>query len=162
MKKILSITFILVLFWGSIQKNLLPVFGADNQSPGTLYSESAVLMDADSGRILYEKNGYEQRTMASTTKIMTCILALENGKEEDIVTASEYAASRPKVHLGVRKGEQFRFGDLLYSLMLESHNDTAVMLAEHLEGDVETFADKMNQKAKKSDVDILFLLLQMD
>ena len=149
MKKILSITFILVLFWGSIQKNLLPVFGADNQSPGTLYSESAVLMDADSGRILYEKNGYEQRPMASTTKIMTCILALENGKEEDIVTASEYAASRPKVHLGVRKGEQFRFGDLLYSLMLESHNDTAVMLAEHLEGDVETFADKMNQKAKK-------------
>ena len=149
MKKILSITFILVFFWGSIQKNLLPVFGADNQSPGTLYSESAVLMDADSGRILYEKNGYEQRPMASTTKIMTCILALENGKEEDIVTASEYAASRPKVHLGVRKGEQFRFGDLLYSLMLESHNDTAVMLAEHLEGDVETFADKMNQKAKK-------------
>ena len=120
MKKILSITFILVFFWGSIQKNLLPVFGADNQSPGTLYSESAVLMDADSGRILYEKNGYEQRPMASTTKIMTCILALENGKEEDIVTASEYAASRPKVHLGVRKGEQFRFGDLLYSLMLES------------------------------------------
>lgn len=149
MKKILSIAFILVFFWGSIQKNLLPVFGADNQSPGTLYSESAVLMDADSGRILYEKNGYEQRPMASTTKIMTCILALENGKEEDIVTASEYAASRPKVHLGVRKGEQFRFGDLLYSLMLESHNDTAVMLAEHLEGDVETFADKMNQKAKK-------------
>ena len=149
MKKILSITFILVFFWGSIQKNLLSVFGADNQSPGTLYSESAVLMDADSGRILYEKNGYEQRPMASTTKIMTCILALENGKEEDIVTASEYAASRPKVHLGVRKGEQFRFGDLLYSLMLESHNDTAVMLAEHLEGDVETFADKMNQKAKK-------------
>ena len=104
MKKILSIAFILVFFWGSIQKNLLPVFGADNQSPGTLYSESAVLMDADSGRILYEKNGYEQRPMASTTKIMTCILALENGKEEDIVTASEYAASRPKVHLGVRKG----------------------------------------------------------
>ena len=52
MKKILSIAFILVFFWGSIQKNLLPVFGADNQSPGTLYSESAVLMDADSGRIL--------------------------------------------------------------------------------------------------------------
>lgn len=125
------------------------VLGAQKEGPGELYAASAVLMDADSGRILYEKNGYEQRPMASTTKIMTCILALEEGNEEDKVTASEYAASRPKVHLGVRKGEQFRFGDLLYSLMLESHNDTAVMLAEHLSGDVETFADKMNQKAKE-------------
>ena len=92
MKKILSIAFILVFFWGSIQKNLLPVFGADNQSPGTLYSESAVLMDADSGRILYEKNGYEQRPMASTTKIMTCILALETAGPDTEVLISGRAA----------------------------------------------------------------------
>ena len=85
--------------------------------------------------------------MASTTKIMTCILALEKGNAEDIVTASAYAASRPKVHLGVTEGETFRFGDLLYSLMLESHNDAAVMIAEHLGGSVEGFADMMNAKA---------------
>ena len=127
--------------WTSVQ--------AEGDAAFSLHARSAVLMDGDSGRILYGKEADTPLAMASTTKIMTCILALENGKEEDIITASEYAASRPKVHLGVRKGEQFRFGDLLYSLMLESHNDTEVMLAEHLEGDVETFADKMNQKAKK-------------
>lgn len=149
MKRILSSSLIILLLFGNVPKNTKLVLGAVNQGSGELYAASAVLMDADSGRILYEKNGYEQRPMASTTKIMTCILALEEGNEEDTVTVSEYAASRPKVHLGVRKGEQFRFGDLLYSLMLESHNDTAVMLAEHLEGDVETFAKKMNEKAKE-------------
>ena len=60
--------------------------------------------------------------MASTTKIMTCILALENGQEQTVATASAKAAAAPKVHLGVREGEQFLLGDLLYSLMLESHN----------------------------------------
>ena len=106
-------------------------------------------MDGDSGRILYEKNGYEPRPMASTTKIMTCILALEEGNEEDVVTASSRAASSPKVRLGMTEGETFRFGDLLYSLMLESHNDAAVMIAEHLDGSVEKFAERMNEKARE-------------
>ena len=96
-----------------------------------LYAQSAVLMDADSGRVLFEKNGYEQMPMASTTKIMTCILALENGNLEDEVTISSYAASQPKVHLGMYNGQKFHLGDLLYSLMLESHNDSAVAIAEH-------------------------------
>lgn len=112
-----------------------------------LYAQSAVLMDADSGRILYEKNGYDPRPMASTTKIMTCILALENGDPEDIYTVSSYAASMPKVKLGAMAGEAYRLGDLLYSLMLESHNDTAVVIAEGIAGSVEGFAEKMNQKA---------------
>lgn len=112
-----------------------------------LYAQSAVLIDADSGRVLFEKNGQEQRPMASTTKIMTCILALELGSPEDEVTASANAASQPKVHLGVGEGERFRLRDLLYSLMLESHNDAAVMIAEHIGGSVQGFADKMNAKA---------------
>ena len=105
-------------------------------------------MDGDSGRVLYEKSGYEKMPMASTTKIMTCIVALENGSLEDVVTASSYAASQPKVHLGVTAGQQFLLKDLLYSLMLESHNDTAVMIAEHIGGSVEGFAKLMNQKAR--------------
>lgn len=113
-----------------------------------LYAQSAVLMDADSGRILFGKNEKEQMPMASTTKIMTCILALENGNMEDVVTVSAYAAGQPKVHLGMREGQQFRLGDLLYSLMLESHNDTAVAIAEHIGGSVEGFAGLMNRKAK--------------
>jgi D-alanyl-D-alanine carboxypeptidase (penicillin-binding protein 5/6) len=84
-----------------------------------LYAQSAVLMDGDSGRVLYEKDGYHSMPMASTTKIMTCILALENGNLDDMLTVSSYAASMPKVHLGVKAGERYRLEDLLYSLMLE-------------------------------------------
>ncbi len=113
-----------------------------------LYAQSAVLMDAGSGRILYEKNGYDCKPMASTTKIMTCILALEYGNLEDYVQVSSYAASMPKVKLGMQTGEYFKMKDLLYSLMLESHNDAAVAIAEHIGGSVEGFADMMNQKAR--------------
>ena len=101
-----------------------------------LYAQSAVLMDADSGRILFEKNGYEQRPMASTTKIMTLIVTLENANLDEIVTVSEYAAGMPDVQLGIRAGEQYRLEDLLYSLMLESHNDSAAAVAEHIGGSV--------------------------
>lgn len=114
-----------------------------------LYARSAVLMDADSGRILYEKDGHKKMPMASTTKIMTCILTLESGKIEEIAEISSYAASMPKVHLGMRAGEHYRIKDLLYSLMLESHNDSAVAIAEHIGGSVEGFAEMMNQKAKQ-------------
>lgn len=113
-----------------------------------LHAESAVLMDGDSGRILYEKKADQVRPMASTTKIMTCILALENGNVEDICTVSPNAASQPKVHLGAAKGRQFLLKDLLYSLMLESHNDSAVIIAEHIAGSTEEFAELMNQKAR--------------
>lgn len=113
-----------------------------------LYAQSAVLMDAGSGRILYEKNGYEIRPMASTTKIMTCILALEYGNLEDYVQVSSYAACMPKVKLGMQSGEYYKLKDLLYSLMLESHNDSAVAIAEHIGGSVEGFANMMNQKAR--------------
>ena len=113
-----------------------------------LYAQSAVLMDADSGRILYEKNGQEKKPMASTTKIMTCILALENGNLEDYAAVSSYAAGMPKVKLGMQQGEYFKLEDLLYSLMLESHNDSAVAIAEHIGGSVEGFANMMNQKAR--------------
>ncbi len=97
-----------------------------------LYAKAAVLMDAASGRVLYEKNGQEILPMASTTKIMTCIVTLENADLEEKVEISNYAASMPKVKMYVKKGEVYRLGDLLYSLMLESHNDVAVAIAEHI------------------------------
>ena len=97
-----------------------------------LYALSACLMDADSGRILYGKNVDEVRAMASTTKIMTLIIALEYGNAEDTVTISPYAASMPDVQLNVRAGEQYRLGDLCYAMMLESYNDIAAAIAEHI------------------------------
>ena len=112
-----------------------------------LYALSAVLMDADSGRILYGKDEHQVRPMASTTKIMTCLLAIESGKTGDSVTFSEYACSMPKVRLGCSVGTQFLLEDLLYSLMLESHNDTAVAIAEYVAGSVQHFAVQMNERA---------------
>lgn len=123
---------------------------ASNELPeevGSLYAKSAVLMDAESGRVLLSKDGETMRPMASTTKIMTCILALEEGNMDDVVTTSGEAASQPKVHLGMSEGETFYLRDLLYSLMLESHNDSAVAIAEHLYGSVTAFAERMNEKA---------------
>lgn len=123
-----------------------------------LYAKSAVLMDADSGRVLYSRNADEVMAMASTTKIMTCIVALENGNLEDMVTASAYAAGMPKVKLYLREGEQYRLRDLLYSLMLESHNDSAVAIAEHVGGSVEGFADMMNEKAAELGCDSTYFI----
>ena len=124
------------------------VSNASGDSGFQLYAQSAVLMDADSGRILYEKEADKIMPMASTTKIMTCILALEYGNPDDYAQASSYAASMPKVKLGVSSNEYYKLEDLLYSLMLESHNDAAVVIAEHIAGSTQAFADMMNQKAR--------------
>jgi D-alanyl-D-alanine carboxypeptidase (penicillin-binding protein 5/6) len=118
------------------------------EEPTDLYARSAVLMDADTGRILFEKNGQEKLPMASTTKIMTLLVTLENADLDGIVEVSSYAASMPDVQLNIRAGEKYRLYDLCYSLMLESHNDTAVAIAEHVGGSVEGFAAMMNQKAR--------------
>jgi D-alanyl-D-alanine carboxypeptidase (penicillin-binding protein 5/6) len=112
-----------------------------------LYALSAVLMDGDTGRVLYGKDELTPRANASTTKILTCILALEYGNTDDVVSVSSYAAKMPDVQLNINEGETYKLGDLLYSLMLESHNDTAVAIAEHVSGSVEEFADLMNKKA---------------
>lgn len=117
------------------------------ESLSRLHAAGACLMDTATGRILYGKEENMPLPMASTTKIMTCLLALENGKLDDMVTFSARAASMPKVHLGASSGSSFRLEDLLYSLMLESHNDTAVAIAEHIGGSVEGFAAMMNAKA---------------
>lgn len=118
------------------------------QAPSGLYSTGAVLMDAESGRVLFSKSGDEFYSMASTTKIMTCILALELGEPEQIVTFSDYAASMPDVQMNAKAGEQYYLKDLLYSTMLESHNDSAVAVAEAIAGDVESFTKLMNSKAE--------------
>lgn len=116
-----------------------------------LYAASACLMDADSGRVLYGKAEEDPLPMASTTKIMTCIIALENLADpaSAVAEASEKAAAQPEVRLGVRQGQKFYVQDLLYALMLESYNDAAVMVAEAVAGSVEGFAELMNRKAEE-------------
>ena len=115
--------------------------------PEDLYALSAALVDGDTGRLLWGKNADEPMAMASTTKIMTCLIALEYGDMDDLVTFSGNAASMPEVKLGASAGETFRMEDLLYAMMLESYNDVAVAIAEHVGGSEEGFARLMNEKA---------------
>lgn len=143
MKRFLTFFLLFLLISG------FTVHAQEVEKPQKLYAKAAVLMDGDSGRVLFDKNGEVVLANASTTKIITCIIALERGHMEDTVTVSEYAASQPKVHLGMRQGEQFILRDLLYSLMLESHNDSAVAIAEHIAGSAKKFALLMNEKAKE-------------
>lgn len=144
-----GILFLLLIVTLSCNKGNIRKVQAEGAPKETeLYAKGAVLLDADSGRVLYGKNEDVPMPMASTTKIMTLIVVLENANLEDVVTASANAARQPKVHLGMEKQQQFKLEDLCYSLMLESHNDSAVALAEYVAGSVEAFAVMMNDKAR--------------
>ena len=112
-----------------------------------LASDCAILINADTGKVLYAKNENMRHANASTTKIMTCILALENSKMNETVNFSARAATQEPTKLYARTGEKFYMRDMLYSLMLPSHNDTAVAIAEHISGSQSKFAKLMNQKA---------------
>lgn len=144
MKKLISMFFAVILLCSSITTTTYA-----NDENLRLYAQSAVLMDGETGRILFSKDGEDTKANASTTKILTCILALEYGEMTDVVTASPEAVSQPKVHLGVKNEETFYLKDMLYALMLESYNDCAVIIAEHISGSVEAFATLMNEKAEE-------------
>lgn len=148
-KRILTSFFCMACLVQTIFWNGETVLASEPPKETELYAKGAVLMDADSGRILYEKNGSQALANASTTKILTCILALENCDLNDSVTISANAASQPKVRLGVREGQVFYLKDLLYGLMLESYNDCAVAIAEYIAGTTEDFSDMMNDKAEE-------------
>lgn len=117
--------------------------------PASMHAKAYCLFDADSRRTLLGSNEDKTMPMASTTKIMTCLLAIEKGNLSSKVKVSSYAASMPDVQLNMQTGDSFYLKDLLYSLMLESHNDTAVAIAEHIGGSVEGFARLMNQRAQE-------------
>ncbi|HEY9061318.1 MAG TPA: D-alanyl-D-alanine carboxypeptidase family protein [Pseudobacteroides sp.] len=112
-------------------------------------AHAAIVMDANSGRILYSKNADQRKYIASTTKIMTAIVTLENGNVDDVVTISKRAASIQGSSINLREGEKLKLKELLYGLMLNSGNDAAIAIAEHIGGDVETFVGMMNEKAKE-------------
>lgn len=113
-----------------------------------LQSDCAILINADTGTVLYEKRADAKHANASTTKILTCILALEKCELTEKITASANAAGTEASKLYMHTGEKFYLKDLLYSLMLPSHNDTAVAIAEHISGSTAKFAKLMNKKAK--------------
>ena len=113
-------------------------------------ARGAALIDGETGRLLWGRNAEEPLAMASTTKIMTAVLVLENCDLEEIVTVSKTAACQPEVHMDLKEGEQWKAGDLLSAMMLRSYNDAAAALAEHVSGSVAAFCDEMTKKAKET------------
>lgn len=118
------------------------------QTSPTLLAEAVLLGDETTGQVLWEKNAHERRAVASTTKIMTALLTLERAALDEEVAISAAAASTGGNMLGLAPGERILVKDLLYGLLLNSGNDAATALAEHVAGSVAAFADLMNAKAQ--------------
>lgn len=131
--------------------NILPYIEASSNivAQPTINSRSAIIYDRNSNLILFGKNENEKRKMASTTKIMTAIVVIENSNLDDIVTISSKAAGTGGSRLGLHTNDKITVKNLLYGLMLCSGNDAAVALAEHVGKDVSGFATLMNNKAKE-------------
>ena len=139
MKRVLGAVLALII----IMTSLPAAFAA-----GTSAS-SAILMEADSGRVLYEQNAHEPRLIASITKLMTALVALESGQDlgEEVTIRPEWAGAEGS-SIYLQPGEKVSLETLLYGLLLHSGNDAAVALAAHCAGDVETFVGWMNQRAR--------------
>ena len=120
---------------------------AESGSDLALAAEGALLMDVDTGQILYAKNPDERFYPASTTKILTALIAIERGHLDDRVKTSRLAATVDGSRIYLEEGEEETLQDLLYALLLRSANDAAIAIAEHLAGSIDNFAQIMNQRA---------------
>ncbi len=140
MKKIICLVFAVLFFVSSLSYTCLALDTS---------ATSAVLIEAESGKVIYEKNANEKRGMASTTKIMTAITAIENCNIEKEVKVSDLAIGVEGSSIYLQKGESLTMEELLYALMLQSANDAATAIAIDVSGSVEAFASLMNQKAEE-------------
>lgn len=149
---VLTIIFIMLIF--PINTILATDTKTKNYNPDNINtnSPSIILMDAKTGKILYSKDALKKMYPASTTKLMTAILTLENCKLTDIVTVSHNAIFSIPIgysHASLKEGENLTVEELLNVLLIPSANDAAIALAEHIAGSVEEFAKMMNNKAKE-------------
>ena len=154
LKSVVIFTIIFILLVLPISTVLATDIDKSDYNPDNLEtnSPSVLLMDANTGKILYSKNAFERHFPASTTKIMTAILTLENCKLSDVVTVSHNAIFSIPVgysHASLQEGEELTVEQLLNVLLIPSANDAAVALAEHIAGSVDAFAEMMNNKAKE-------------
>ncbi len=121
---------------------LLATYNLSYAESLNLSGESAILIDMDTGQVLYAKNPHMKLQPASTTKIMTGILAIENGNMEDYVTIDdEIVKLTDGSHIALEPGEQVKFKDLLNALLIESANDAALALAKHISGSIDGFVN---------------------
>ena len=141
-KRCVLLVLSLVLLISTFGK--VEIYGEENLS---MYSGSYALTDARTNRVLAGKKETTPMANASTTKILTCIVTLEQCSLAEQVTISKNAVNQPKVRLGMKVGEVYSLEELVYALMLESYNDCAVAIAEHVGGSEEGFAKLLNEKA---------------
>ena len=120
---------------------------SEASKPPVINALAAVVLEESTGRMLFNKNALEKRSVASTTKVMTALVALENGNPDDKVTVSKRAAAIGGSRAGLVEGEQYLLRELIYAMMMISANDAAIAVAEHIGGSVENFADIMNSRA---------------
>lgn len=123
----------------------------------SVQAKAAILIERESGRVLFEQNADERYPMASTTKIMTALIAVEHCSMDEIVTAGPNASGVEGTSIYLSEGEQLTMDQMLKGLMLRSGNDAAIAIAEHIAGDVETFASLMNARADMLGADALFV-----
>ncbi|WP_303049504.1 D-alanyl-D-alanine carboxypeptidase family protein [Bacillus sp. Marseille-Q1617] len=126
---------------------LFVLVSKEAQAVPSVSAQKAILMDGETGRILFEKDAHSKSRIASITKIMTAIIAIESGKMDEEVTVSSNASGTEGSSLYLKAGEKIKLEDLVYGLMLRSGNDSAVAIAESVGGSLEGFAHLMNQKA---------------
>ncbi|WCK55738.1 D-alanyl-D-alanine carboxypeptidase [Aneurinibacillus sp. Ricciae_BoGa-3] len=133
----------------SVQAASFPVAEPADPTAADIHSESAILIDMNSGDVLFSKNSDKMQYPASITKIVTGILAIENGHLNDIVTVSKNARDVEGTRIYLAEGEQKPMIDLLYGMLMNSGNDAAIAIAEHMDGSVEAFSRRMNDFVKK-------------
>lgn len=112
-------------------------------------AECACVINADTNEVIFEHNAYSKHSMASTTKIMTAIMALEKSKADEVVTVSHNASSQEGSSIYLKTGDRISMENLVYGMMLNSGNDAACAVAEHIGGTTERFSQMMNDKAKE-------------
>ncbi|MBU8907170.1 D-alanyl-D-alanine carboxypeptidase family protein [Desertibacillus haloalkaliphilus] len=132
---------------------LVTVVPTNTSANVSVSAQTAILMEQESGRMLYGKHEHRQMRIASITKIMTAILAIESGKMEETVTVSDFASGTEGSSLYLKPGEKILLEDLVYGLMLRSGNDAGVAIAEHVGGSLEGFVYLMNEKADEIGMD---------
>ncbi|WP_419156800.1 D-alanyl-D-alanine carboxypeptidase family protein [Rossellomorea sp. BNER] len=125
------------------------LFTEEVKASPSVSAQRAILMDGDTGRILYEKDAHTKSRIASITKIMTAVLAIESGKLNEMVKISDLASGTEGSSLYLKPGEKVKLEDLVYGLMLRSGNDAAVAIAEHVGGSLDGFVYLMNKKAEE-------------
>lgn len=128
---------------------LIPLFAVITFAVPDIHAASAIVMNADTNEVVFERNAYQKRSMASTTKIMTALLALESGRILETVTVTPEMTGAVGTSIGLKTGYEARLIDLLYGMMLESGNDAADAVAVYLAGSRKAFAAEMNKKAAR-------------